>query len=40
MVYTQKMSFLLKSIKTKDVFWRYPCKISLLKDLRRGYLSP
>jgi hypothetical protein len=24
-------------MKTKVVFWRYPRKISLLKDLREGY---
>jgi hypothetical protein len=24
-------------MKTKGVFWRYPGKISLLKDLREGY---
>jgi hypothetical protein len=24
-------------MKTKGAFWRYPSKISLLKDLRRGY---
>jgi hypothetical protein len=26
-------------MKTKGVFWRYPRKISLLKDLREGYLD-
>jgi hypothetical protein len=32
-----KLHFLVKSMKTKELFWRYPSKISLLKDLRRGY---
>ncbi len=30
------MRFLPRSMKTKDMFSRYPCKISLLKDLRNG----
>jgi hypothetical protein len=26
-------------MKTKEMFWRYPRKISLLKDLAWGYLT-
>ncbi len=33
MVYTLKFAFPARSIKTKDLFRRYPRKISLLKDL-------
>jgi hypothetical protein len=33
MVYTLKFAFPARSIKTKDMFRRYPRKISLLKDL-------
>ena len=35
-VYIEKMRFLARSMKTKELFWRYPRKISLLKDLREG----
>jgi hypothetical protein len=32
-----KLSFLPKLLKIKRLSWRYPSKISLLKDLRKGY---
>ena len=38
-VYIKKSHFLAKSIKTKGEVSRYPCKISLLKDLQDGYRS-
>jgi len=31
------LRLLARSMKTKGVFWRYPRKISLLKDLRKAY---
>jgi hypothetical protein len=33
----KNLRFLARSMKTKGEFWRYPRKISLLKDLREGY---
>jgi hypothetical protein len=33
----QNLRFHPRSMKTKGEFWRYPRKISLLKDLREGY---
>ena len=36
-IYTRKKRFPARSMKTKAPFWRYPRKISLLKDLRKAY---
>jgi hypothetical protein len=36
-IYLKIWRFLARSMKTKELLGRYPRKISLLKDLKKGY---